>query len=92
MEAARNAERDGADYIFFGPVFETPSKASFGPPQGIQRLREVCASIRIPVLAIGGIDLENAKSCMKAGAAGIAAIRMFQETSDAREIVAHFRL
>jgi thiamine-phosphate pyrophosphorylase len=79
IEAAHAAERGGADYIFFGPVFSTPSKAAFGPPQGIERLREVCAAVQIPVLAIGGVNLENAASCMEAGAAGIAAIRLFQD-------------
>jgi thiamine-phosphate pyrophosphorylase len=83
VESARAAERVGADYIFFGPVFSTPSKAAFGPPQGIERLREVCAAVRIPVLAIGGVNAENAASCMEAGAAGFAAIRLFQELSDA---------
>ncbi len=83
IEAARAAERGGADYIFFGPVFPTPSKASFGAPQGIERLREVCATVNIPVLAIGGVTLENAASCVETGAAGIAAIRLFQESPDA---------
>ena len=83
VESARAAERGGADYIIFGPVFATPSKASFGPPQGIARLREVCAAVRIPVLAIGGVTLENADSCIDAGAAGVAAIRLFQETPNA---------
>jgi thiamine-phosphate pyrophosphorylase len=83
IEAAKAAERGGADYIFFGPVFSTPSKAAFGPPQEIVRLREVCAAVQVPVLAIGGVTLENAASCMEAGAAGVAAIRLFQEFPDA---------
>jgi thiamine-phosphate pyrophosphorylase len=83
VEAARAAERGGADYIIFGPVYPTPSKASFGPPQGISGLHEVCAAVRIPVLAIGGLTLENADSCIEAGAAGVAAIRLFQETPNA---------
>jgi thiamine-phosphate pyrophosphorylase len=79
LESARAAGRGGADYIFFGPVFATPSKAAFGAPQGIERLREVCASVEIPVLAIGGVNLENARACITAGAAGVAAIRLFQD-------------
>jgi len=78
LGSARAAEKGGADYVFFGPVFETPSKAAFGAPQGIERLREVCAALRIPVLAIGGVNAENLRDCIQAGAAGIAAIRLFQ--------------
>jgi thiamine-phosphate pyrophosphorylase len=79
LEQAQSAEQDGADYIIFGPVFETPSKASFGPPQGIERLHKVCTEIKIPVLAIGGVNPANASDCTRAGATGIAAIRIFQE-------------
>lgn len=82
LEGAKSAAVDGADYIFFGPVFATPSKATFGEPQGVKRLAEVCRSVPIPVLAIGGITLENAATCFTAGAAGIAAIRLFQDAPD----------
>lgn len=82
LEAAQSPAAAGADYIFFGPVFFTPSKASFGAPQGLDRLAEVCRSVSIPVLAIGGITLANAASCFDAGAAGIAAIRLFQDERD----------
>jgi thiamine-phosphate pyrophosphorylase len=88
LESARAAGRGGANYIFFGPVFATPSKAAFGAPQGIERLREVCAAVEIPVLAIGGVNLENARACIEAGAAGIAAIRLFQEAKDEAELTA----
>ena len=47
LESARAAERGRADYIFFGPVYATPSKAGYGAPQGVERLREVCASVAI---------------------------------------------
>ncbi|MGB7437723.1 MAG: thiamine phosphate synthase [Candidatus Acidiferrum sp.] len=87
LEAAQRAQRDGADYLFFGPVYETPSKAAFGPPQGLQRLTEVCGSVSIPVIAIGGITPENARDCQRAGAAGIAAIRLFQDASDLQTVL-----
>lgn len=76
------AEQAGVNYIFFGPVYETPSKASFGKPQGTGALAEVCHAVSIPVIAIGGITEANAPTCVKAGAFGIAAIRMFQQKSD----------
>jgi thiamine-phosphate pyrophosphorylase len=91
LESARVAEARGADYIFFGPVFATPSKAEFGAPQGIERLREVCASVRIPVLAIGGVNAENARACIAAGAAGIAAIRLFQAAENAADLAERLR-
>jgi thiamine-phosphate pyrophosphorylase len=87
LEAAQAAQRGGADYIFFGPVFATPSKVLFGAPQGTERLEQVCRSISIPVLAIGGITLENAPECMHVGAAGFAAIRLFQGAHDLTNIV-----
>ncbi len=82
LEAAQSAAAAGAGYIFFGPVFATPSKAEYGPPQGLDRLAEVCSSIQIPVLAIGGITAENTPSCLSAGASGIAGIRLFQDSAD----------
>jgi thiamine-phosphate pyrophosphorylase len=87
IEAAQAAEQDGADYIFFGPIFATPSKAAFGQPQGLERLAQVCRSVMLPVLAIGGITLQSAESCLAAGAAGIAAIRLFQDASDPSRVV-----
>ncbi len=89
--AAVEAERAGADYIFFGPVFTTPSKAAYGRPQGLDRLAEVCRAVRIPVLAIGGVSLENAAACLAAGAAGLAAIRLFQESPDVAATVTQLR-
>ena len=82
LEEAKEAQEAGASYIFFGPIYETPSKIGFGAPQGIEKLQEVCASVRIPVLAIGGITEHNAEACLRAGAQGIAAIRLFQQATD----------
>lgn len=85
------AERNGADYVFFGPVFATPSKEKFGGPQGIERLAEASRSVRVPVIAIGGITAKNAELCVKAGASGIAAIQLFQETENVRDTVGILR-
>jgi thiamine-phosphate pyrophosphorylase len=91
LEAASAAERGGADYLFFGPMFATPSKAAYGAPQGLERLAEVCRAAAAPVLAIGGITLENAADCFSAGASGIAAIRLFQDAPDVAAVVRALR-
>ena len=91
LEAARKAEQDGADYVIFGPVYATPSKAVFGPPQGPESLGQVCGALEIPVLAIGGITLENLRGCLEAGASGIAAIRLFQQANDLPAVVKRLR-
>ena len=90
-DAAEVASGSGADYIFFGPVFATPSKAAFGAPQGLERLEQVCRAVSVPVIAIGGVSPENATSCLVAGAAGIAAIRLFQDAPDVKSQVASLR-
>jgi len=86
LEEAREAESAGAAYILFGPVFDTPSKRGMGEPQGGARLAEICRGVAIPVLAIGGVSEENAGDCIRAGAAGIAAIRMLQDARDAEAL------
>ena len=91
LGSALGAARDGADYIYFSPIFHTPSKAFYGPPQGVDRLCQICKAVSIPVIAIGGITLENAASCYAAGAAGVAAIRLFQDATDLPAIVQSLR-
>ena len=76
------AESAGASYTYFGPIYETPSKIPFGKPHGVGELAEVVRAVRIPVIAIGGVNEANARECIRAGAAGIAAIRMIQDAPD----------
>jgi thiamine-phosphate pyrophosphorylase len=64
-----------ADYLGVGPVWETPSKHDADPAIGLDRLREICDAVRVPVVAIGGIDASNAGACIRAGATGVAVIR-----------------
>jgi thiamine-phosphate pyrophosphorylase len=74
IEEALKAEKDGADFITIGPIYETPSKLQYGPPLGINTLRNVKSRVSIPVYAIGGIKLERVREVKEAGADGIALI------------------
>jgi thiamine-phosphate pyrophosphorylase len=87
LEEAEAAERGGADFIVFGPTFETESKKSYGPPVGLDKLEEVCHKLQIPVLALGGINLSNFHLALDRGASGIAAISLFTDADDLRSAV-----
>ena len=78
VDEVQQAERDGADYAVFGPVFAPLSKSFDLPARGLDSLREAARAVRIPVLALGGITWENAPACCQAGAAGVAGITLFQ--------------
>ena len=77
IQSAREADAEGADYLVFGPVFESATHAG-QRPAGLEALRELTAAVRLPVLAIGGVDAERAVACREAGAAGFAAIGYFR--------------
>jgi thiamine-phosphate diphosphorylase len=74
IEEALQAERARADFVVFGPIFDSPGKTAIG----LEPLRQVVRSVKIPVLAIGGITIENSAEVMQAGASGFAGIRLFQ--------------
>lgn len=91
LSSAVAAAAAGADYIFFGPIFPTPSKRMYGPAQGLQTLAEVCHALSIPVLAIGGVNAKNTAQCLETGASGIAAIRLFQQPHELQAVAGLLR-
>ncbi|HME01077.1 MAG TPA: thiamine phosphate synthase [Terriglobia bacterium] len=87
LQDALAAEADGADYVVLGPVFETLSKLRYGPPLGLEELREAAAQVKIPVLALGGVTVGRVPECLSAGASGIAGISIFQNCESVAERV-----
>jgi thiamine-phosphate pyrophosphorylase len=82
VEQAKAAEAAGADYIGFGPVFSTQTKADAAPTVGLVALREVTSAVGLPVVAIGGITLDNVDSVAQAGANAAAAIAAIDQAAD----------
>lgn len=76
------ARRDGADFVTFGPVFFTPSKAAFGGPVGLDALREACAAAPLPVFALGGVTAERLSQVRSAGSHGVALISAVLAAAD----------
>jgi thiamine-phosphate pyrophosphorylase len=74
VDEARAAAAEGADFLLFGPVYDTPSKRQYGAPQGPAALERVCAAVGTPVFGVGGVTPERAPEVMRAGAAGVAVI------------------
>ncbi len=74
VDEVRRANHDGADYVVFGPIFDTPSKQLFGPPVGLDALTDVCRQSTIPVFAIGGMTSVRVRDVRRAGAYGVAVI------------------
>lgn len=91
VSEAVNAEKDGADYLLFGPVFRTPAKIKFGKPQGLLKLQKVCELVKIPVYAVGGINPPRIKKCLDAGAYGVAGIREFMLSKNLKQTITLYR-
>lgn len=89
-EAAVVAAAGGCDYLLFGTVFPSLSKPPGHPVAGCEALARVCARVRLPVLAIGGVSEETAPAALRAGAAGLAGIGLF-EAADPGRLVARLR-
>lgn len=83
-EEAKLAEDEGAAYIGAGPVWETPSKPDAAAVIGLDGLRAISEAVRIPVIAIGGINASNARECIDAGAFGVAVVRAAADAAELR--------
>jgi len=91
VEEAERALADGADYLGVGPVFATPTKPDAVAPIGLEGLARIRESVELPIVAIGGIDGENAGSVFEAGADGIAVISAITEAENMVEAVRSLR-
>lgn len=78
------AQEGGADFITFGPIYDTPSKRRYGPPVGIKRLAETVERVTIPVFGLGGIELEHVRKVIQAGAYGVSLISAILSSEDIR--------
>lgn len=87
---AQTAEAEGADFILFGPVFDTPSKRPFGQPQGLGGLNAIVKGVKIPVFAVGGIDSERAFQCREYGAWGVALISAIMSADNITKKILEF--
>ena len=87
LDEVAEAEAGGADFVILGPVFETESKKQYGPPVGLNALRDASAHSKIPVLALGGITGSNFRQALDAGAAGVAGISLFAQSQDLANLI-----
>lgn len=81
LEEVEQAAAEGADHVLLAPVFDTASKPGM-QPMGLEKFAAICRRASIPVFALGGVSAENARSCIDAGASGLAGIRLFQQSPD----------
>ncbi len=89
---AVSARAGGADFVVFGPVFDTPTKEKYGEPRGLKELETITSELAsFPVLALGGLTVERVSDCIQAGAQGIAAIRMLSDPTQMDRTVNEIR-
>lgn len=90
LNEASLAEKDGSDFLLFGPVFPTLSKYRYGKPQGLEKLKDMTRKTKIPVFAVGGITPERALKCVENGAFGVAVISAIMKSQNIGKKVEEF--
>jgi thiamine-phosphate pyrophosphorylase len=92
LDEVIRARDENASFAVFGPVFDTASKQMYGEPIGLQNFNDAASRIApFPLLALGGVDMDQVAACFGAGASGIAAIRLFREPAELGTVVARIR-
>lgn len=91
LKSALKAQKDGADFIVFGPIYSTPSKIIYGQPQGLNKLKEITSSLKLPVFAIGGITPERVKECLDLGAHGVAVMSPIMTAENVIEVINKYK-
>jgi|SRR6185369_11240575 len=89
LDEAQRAQADGADFVTFGPVYSTPSKAAYGDPCGVNKLADAAAALEIPVIALGGISSANIAETLSANIRGIAVVSAVMAAADPRGAAAN---
>jgi thiamine-phosphate pyrophosphorylase len=92
VDEAKTAKQAGADFVVFGPVFDTASKREYGAPVGVETLSVVIDELGdFPLLALGGITIDNLPGCLDAGARGIAGISLFSQPQELKSRAAKIK-
>ena len=91
LAGVRAAEAAGADFVTFGPIYDTPSKSGYGEPVGPAALERVASATRVPIFALGGVTPERARECLAAGAHGVSAVSAVWNAPDPPAALDAFR-
>ena len=91
LEGVLRAQQNGAHFVTLGPIFETPSKAGYGTPLGLESLRQATQQATVPIFALGGVTLDKVEACVDAGAYGVSAISAIWGTAHPEETIIEFQ-
>lgn len=91
LAGVRAAEAAGADFVTFGPIYDTPSKRGYGKPVGLRALERIARASRLPIFALGGVTPQRTRDCLDAGAYGVSAVSAIWDAPRPVEALHAFR-